>query len=403
MSNTFAIANVTAALRNRLFNALQKHTDLAGTAVSTLPPDRANVDDEASRLNLFLYHVVPAASWRNQTSPQQVKPGETGYPPLGLTLHYVVSAFGPEGDDVLAHRMLAVGMAALHEQPLLSPAELKTAEPKSDLDLQVERVRITAQPLTTEEMYKLWSAFQTSYRVSAAYEVSVVLLDSEKPIKAPLPVLSIGSGGGVQPDLLPPYPTLAKIAPATPRGYALLGDTLTLTGHHLADDPASTVLVRFSHRLWTTPIDLSVDAVSATEATVTLPDAPAAWPAGLYTVSVVVTHPSNPTRITNGLPLALAPRILSVPSSPVSRDSEEIALLPLTVSPDIRPGQSVLLLLGTQGIAPPAITAQTDSITFAATSPGTFYLRLRIDGVDSPIVLGGPPPSFDPSLEVTIL
>lgn len=402
MSNTFAIANVTAALRNRLFNALQKHADLSGTAVSTLPPDRANVDDEASRLNLFLYHVVPAASWRNQTAPQQVKPGETGYPPLGLTLHYVVSAFGPLGDDVLAHRMLAVGMSALHDQALLSPSELKTAEPKSDLDLQVERVRITTLPLTTEEMYKLWSAFQTSYRVSAAYEVSVVLLDSEKPIKAPLPVLTVGSGGGMQADLLPPYPTLTTVSPTTPRGYALLGDSLTLEGYHFADDPANTVSVRFSHRLWTTPVDLSVDTVSATEATVTIPNTPAAWPAGLYTVSVVVTHPSKPTRITNGLPLALAPRILSVPSSPVSRDIDGIASLPLTVSPEIRPGQSVLLLLGTQGIAPPAIPTQTDSITFAATSPGTFYLRLRIDGVDSPLVLGGSPPSFDPSLEVTI-
>ena len=404
MSNTFAIANVTAALRDRLYNALQEHDDLAGTAVTTFPPDQANADEDGNHLNLFLYHVVPAVAWRNQTAPQQVKPGETGYPPLGLTLHYIVSAFGPTGDDVVAHRMLAVGMTALHDQPLLSPAELKTAGPDSDLNLQTERVRISPQALSTEEMYKLWSAFQTSYRVSAAYEVSVVLLDSKKPIKAPLPAITLGTSGGLQADLLPPYPTLATVAPPTARGYALLGDTLTLTGHHLGDDPASTVTVRFSHRLWTTPVDLPVDTTSPTEVTVTLPDTPASWPAGLYTVSVVVTHPTPPTRITNGLPLVVAPKILSVPTSPVSRDIDGVALLPLTVSPEIRPGQSVVLLLGSQGVAPPTISAQTGSLTFSATTaPGTFYLRLRVDGVDSPLVLAGPPPSFDPSLVVTIL
>ena len=41
----------------------------------------------------------------------------------------------------------------------------------SDLQDQVERVRITAQPLSLEEMSKLWMTFQTQYRISAAYEV----------------------------------------------------------------------------------------------------------------------------------------------------------------------------------------------------------------------------------------
>jgi hypothetical protein len=43
---------------------------------------------------------------------------------------------------------------------------------------QVERVRITLQPLTLEEVAKLWNVFQTPYRISVAYEVSVVLIES---------------------------------------------------------------------------------------------------------------------------------------------------------------------------------------------------------------------------------
>jgi hypothetical protein len=41
-------------------------------------------------------------------------------------------------------------------------------------------VRVTLQPLSLEEMSRLWSTFQTQYRLSVAYEVSVVLIDSAR-------------------------------------------------------------------------------------------------------------------------------------------------------------------------------------------------------------------------------
>ena len=40
----------------------------------------------------------------------------------------------------------------------------------------------------TEEVSKLWSAFQSRYRPSAPYVASVVLIEAKRPTRAPLPV-----------------------------------------------------------------------------------------------------------------------------------------------------------------------------------------------------------------------
>ena len=41
-----------------------------------------NGNNTANQLNLFLYQTMVNAAWRNMDMPRQVKPGETGQPPL---------------------------------------------------------------------------------------------------------------------------------------------------------------------------------------------------------------------------------------------------------------------------------------------------------------------------------
>ena len=57
----------------------------------------------------------------------------------------------------------------------------ETDVPGSNLHEQIERVRITPQPLSLEEISKLWAAFQTNYRLSAAYQAAVILIESTAP------------------------------------------------------------------------------------------------------------------------------------------------------------------------------------------------------------------------------
>ncbi len=60
-------------------------------------------------------------------------------------------------------------------------------------------MRITLQPLSVEEISKLWTAFQTQFRTSVSYQVSVVLIESQRPAKTPLPVLRAARGTPASP------------------------------------------------------------------------------------------------------------------------------------------------------------------------------------------------------------
>src|SRR5690348_13905400 len=67
MSNSLAIAAVTAALRHLLDRGLS--ADVPGTRVTTRPPDKARDGQSGNQVNLFLYRTAPNAAWRNADWP----------------------------------------------------------------------------------------------------------------------------------------------------------------------------------------------------------------------------------------------------------------------------------------------------------------------------------------------
>ncbi|TQF08881.1 DUF4255 domain-containing protein, partial [Myxococcus llanfairpwllgwyngyllgogerychwyrndrobwllllantysiliogogogochensis] len=310
MSNSLSIATVTATLRTLLFNHLQ--VDTPDVAVTTLPPDKARARDATHhQLNLFLFQVSHDVSLRNMEFPPKSKPGESGFPPLALRLTYVLTPYAPSDDDVESHKLLGKAMNVLHDHPLLGSEELRVAVPGNDLYRQVERVRITSEPLSLEELSKLWTMFQTQYRVSVVYQASVVLIESTRPHRAPLPVLRPVLT--VLPDTLPPFPLLEAVTPPQQQASARLGDVLVLTGQYLA---GGTVGVRFSHPLWTAPVTRPATDVTASRLTVAIPNDAVGWPSGTYGVSVVITDANNVEHTTSALPLTLAPRLTSITPNP---------------------------------------------------------------------------------------
>lgn len=417
MSNALAIAAVTLTLRNLLTLAVSSDSDLADTQVTARHPDRARDTITANQLNLFLYGTAPNAAWRNREMPRQVKPGETGQPPLALTLHYLVSAYGRDNDDVLGHRLLGYALSTLHDHPLLSPADIRAAIPAADLqryDLydQVERVRITPQPLSVEEMSKLWTTFQTNYRLSAGYEVSVVLIESRRPVRAPLPVLAQGpgdSGPTARADLVPPFPTIEAVSPPASQPAARLGETLTLRGHDLHGD---SVAARFSHQRWDDPIERPVEpGATSAQVAARIPDAtddpaiPADWPAGIYGLALRISRAGEADRLSNEAPFALAPRITTPLPLIVARDGSGAATIALDIEPQLWPEQQGALLLGSMALPLPPRTTRVASITLTIPDapPGDHFLRLRVDGVDSLLVdHTTSPPTFDTTHQVTI-
>ena len=211
MSSALAIASVTAVLRDLLNDGLinKDITSVVGNViVSALPPDRIDVssNDQNSQLNLFLYQVTPNASWRNVGLPARNANGDRiSNPPLALNLHYLLTAYGAQ--DLHAEILLGYGMQLFHETPVLPrnsirsslqnpshvgsgshlPAEMR-ALLTSELAEQVEQIKIVPETLNTEEISRMWSAFQAHYRPTAAYQASVVLIESKQSTKTALPV-----------------------------------------------------------------------------------------------------------------------------------------------------------------------------------------------------------------------
>jgi hypothetical protein len=406
VSNPLAIAATTLTLQAILQNGIVSDPtdpDLTDTTVTILPPDKARGNASANQLNLFLYQILPNAAWRNMNIPNQVMPGETGTPPLALTLHYLITAFGKDNDTTLpyGHHLLGKTMSILYDHALLGADEIRAATtasfPLSNLDQQVERVRITFQPLSLEEISKLWSGLVTQYRLSVGYEVSVMLIDSTQPKKTPLPVLKRKVMS--QATMGTPFPTLTQIQFPNSQTSARLGDTLVLIGNNL---DGTNVGVVFNHPLWSTTVEILAPGGTATQVSVTIPNSPTIWPAGFYTVSLLVQRPGETyQRSTNQLSFALAPKITIAPANAAGPNINYT----VTCSPEVWVGQNVALLLGDQDILAQPYTTQTATPTFQAQNltAGNYFIRLRVDGVDSLLVNRAvTPPAFDPTQQVTV-
>lgn len=444
MSSPLAIGAVSAVLRNLLDNGIVEQVALGTTvSVTATAPDTIKLEspDDPPQLNIFLHQVTPNSGWRNRDLPSRSAKGERQTnQALALDLHYLITAYGRS--DFQAEILLGYAMHLLHERPILDRAAIRRALDPSPLDVsmlpptfqalaasdladQVETIKITPAVMPTDEMSKLWSAIQSHYRPSAAYQVSVVLIDAKRPAGNPLPVLSRGAvdpvtqrdrGVVVNADTLPPLPTLLTAAPPANQTVARLGETITVTGVRLAGTGAVALL---AHRLVATPIEIPVTPnVSGTELNLTLPnDGPAqsAFVPGLWQLSLRLTPTGevNP-RETNGIglllaadPVIAADATLGLPAaSAVRGGAPPQVTVTMRSRPQVQPGQRATLALDstTSEAAPRAAAGDPLVFVFPNSVPaGNRWVRLRVDSVDSPLVLrSGPSPVFDPSQQLAV-
>jgi hypothetical protein len=401
MSSPAALATVTATLKSLMHGLVDNEAK-----ITTLPPSKARSGDD-EQINIFLYGTHVNTAFNNTPLPGTSRNGERAYPPLPLILKYLITAYGANDDDISGQQLMGQLMSLLHDHPILGPTDIIGIMPDSNLHHQVERIRITADGLSWDEMSKLWASFQSAeYRLSVGYEVSLVLIDSARPSSTPLPVLTRGEadkGVIAQPSLIPPYSTVTEIALLSQQASAVLGDTVILKGHHLAG--ASTV--RFIHPHLANPIEVAASAGgSATQLRVDIPNSPSDWQVGVYAVEAVINTVAGQS-VTNRYPLTIAPQILSiVPPNPVARNGLGGVILTLTCSPNILPQQRASLLLGDREVLAQTRSASTSTLTFIVenAAAGTRHVRLRIEGIDSLLINKSvTPPVFDSAMEVVIV
>ncbi|RYY36999.1 MAG: DUF4255 domain-containing protein [Sphingobacteriaceae bacterium] len=425
MSTALAIASVTHVLKDLLNNGIIDR-DITGVVggnvvVTALSPDKIDTStNERTQLNLFMYQVSPNAGWASQGMPSRNNNGDIiSNPPLALDLHYLLTAYGTV--ELHTEILLGYGMQLLHENPILSksaiknslsppqtisgndlPANLKALS-TSGLEQQAESIKITPQALTVDELSKLWTAFQAKYRPTAAYKITVVLIESKRPFKASLPVKSRNI------YVLPfKNATIDKLlsqqtdADTIVEGQKILpGYNLVLQGLSLY---AENVVVKIDE------FNIVPNDGKLTDSLITI-KLPAGLKAGIHGIQLVSTiamgTPELPHKgfSSNSLAFILSPVITSVTINTVTGtgNAPRSANVVLNIDPALGENQKVILLLNEVSVNPlidaafysfldPAFTISSPfvpvkQITFrvSGVKAGKYLVRLQIDGAESPL------------------
>ena len=439
MSNVLAIAAVTQLLKDLLNDALidgDATTALgADFSVTALPPDRVvseTPEQQATQLNVFLHQVTPNAALRNTDLPTRDAAGRlVQRPRLALDLHYILTAVSAE--ELHAEILLGYAMQLFHELALLPRETIRAALATtvsddilpdrigviraSELADQLELVKITPRTLSMDDMSRMWTALQASYRTTVAYDVSLVLIERDQPTRPSLPVLSRGGlrhpvsgrdpGVSLQPSLAQTAPTLLALEPLDGQPVMRLGGEVAIHGHVLDGaevrvrfaEPATGAVLELAPLAPATPSRLVVRLPSGLPLDGTHPLAgtaadPGSWRISSYSVDVRLTEPGGRETITNALPVALAPRS----TASAAPDSGGTAIS-MTSAPPVRPGQTLAILVGQrmERVASPATPASTVEAVFAGLPSGAeLPVRLRVDGIDSPVIdRQAEPPTFE--------
>jgi Pvc16 N-terminal domain len=175
-----AIFRVTEALRARLQQALADAMDPGTVFVGPLD----DLDAKGAPLILFLYRVIANASLRNR---EHRVPSDRPPPPvlvfnnsLPLDLYYLVTVGTlPLSSEETRLKTLGFAMRALNQMPDLVGASVGH-----------ESVHVSLEPLTTEEISRIWTLFPTAnYRTSIAYLATPVWIDPPQPVPSASRVL----------------------------------------------------------------------------------------------------------------------------------------------------------------------------------------------------------------------
>jgi hypothetical protein len=431
MSNSLAIATVTEAIRTTIQGAIPG-SGVNGALVTALRPDAPTglPQPDQPGVNVFLFRVTPNLAGQNADLPTRRADGSLAMKPqAALDLHYLLTFYGDDAtlDD---QRLLGATLLLLHSAPVLTRDFLRQVQSDSpflntsNLADQIDLVRVRPANLTLDETNKLWMTFpNVDYVLSVAYIAGVVLIDSDDPPPpSALPVHRLRTGSVpfslATIDSVAPQPV--DLSASSPTQIVLIGSNL---------DPSNDV--SFTTPGQTTPLPGSVQpGAGGTQLVVTLPSGlcPGVNTVQLTRRDASPSSSSDRPRVvsqSNVAPFVIRPAIQNT-------DTTTPGLLVVTLGTTVGPRQQVTALLNqfgggsasqasvplgqiggqtplafalaasphpsqtaslefdTSGIPPSSVPPELFGGQSGSIPPGTYLIRIRVDGAESPLETDGP-------------
>jgi hypothetical protein len=177
VSHLTIIRDASRALRAGLFRDLTSvpDTDFGFTNLTSdiiLSAPDSNIPAGA-RLSLYLYHIGPDPQLRNQPA---LAIGTSGLvpAPLALRLSYLVTPV--HDDEEVNQAVLGRILQALHDRPFLD--EVAGAPLDDSRGGGSPEFRLSLEPLPIDSIARIWHAMGSDYRLSVAYQMRTVMVDS---------------------------------------------------------------------------------------------------------------------------------------------------------------------------------------------------------------------------------
>lgn len=170
-----------------------------GMVVSLNTPQEMN-EKPAEGLSIWLYRII-RDDQRLNDPPLRISMTELQPPPLPVRLHYLITPVTNEqmGDPETEQLILGKVLQLFHSHPVLRGTDLQAEFSGTEV-----RLTVRLEPLSLEEITRIWEALEGSYQLSVSYEVSVVNIMPElepeliSPVEIAMPEYGL---------IVPPDPT----------------------------------------------------------------------------------------------------------------------------------------------------------------------------------------------------
>jgi len=157
-----------------------------GMVVTLNNPEEMELDTQEG-VSIWLYRVNRDEDMLNRPM-QRLNALQVRYPPLPLRLHYLITPIinrSATGSAQTEQIILGKALQLLHDHPRFRGADLSGDFQGTEVELHVR-----LEPMTLEEITRVWDALDRSYQLSVSYEVSLVDIDSSR-IDSLIPVQEV--------------------------------------------------------------------------------------------------------------------------------------------------------------------------------------------------------------------